>query len=1661
MTHRVAGGRRLRSEPLEQRLALSAQAVVGADGIDPFRTLYPAALDQSDPVVRAVLERITTTASDATLSFSLDPVDFQIPAFAGGDVETALVQSAALIGLDDFRNDVRFAGVDGRGFSVVVLDTGVDLAHPFFGPDADHNGVADRIVYSADFVGDRGTAQDAQGHGTHVSSIAVSQNPTYMGMAPGANLIHLRVLNDAGNGSAASIEAALQWAVANVAAYNIASVNMSFSTLNNYSTPNPRADFGITDEIAALAAQNVIVAAAAGNAFFQFDSAPGVAYPAADPNSLAVSAVWDAVVPGPVMWNSGAIDVTTGPDRLPSFAQRHPTLTSIFAPGAAITAAAIGGGVQTFSGTSMAAPHIAGLAAVFQQLAIETTGQRLTPTQFKNLLAATGLPIFDGDDEDDNVSNTNAWYRRVDVMEAAAAILTGGQSDLTLPRGVSLENASVAAGGAARLNSLVANQGLAATGAFTTKVYLSADAVVDASDLLLATLTDSIVGGGFSLWANTSAPVPADLAPGNYYVVIVVDSGQTVAESNEANNVAAAAITITASRPEVLLTDAIGAVVFNSGLSTVDFGAVDQHSADIVKTFRIANDGSEDLTLGNLAVPAGFEAQDFPTLLHAGESALFTIRLPAGNNLGVYGGQASFSSNDTDENPFTLTLTGRVVEPDDHGNDAETATIVTMPAIVPGKIFDNGETDWFRIQAASGVSHRFETILGTLADSILRVYDSDGVTLLASDDDGGPGLASLLTWIAPHDGAFYLEVARKGSAAGTYQLALSPADDHGNSAATATPITDPSHTPGVIEAVGDVDWFSFVALAGVEYHIAAPSGSLTGSSVRLLDVDGHSEILANIADAAPGGIVWTAPSNGTFYISVQSATPSGLGTYMLALTGDDDYGDNAANAAPLAVPGAIAGDVETADDVDWFAVHAVAGTRYQFAVTLGTLGHSLLRVIDRDGAIELARDGVGGFGFGSFVVWTAPANGDYFLEVSGDGNSAGSYNLAAAIIDDHANSAAGATPITDPSTTAGVIELAGDVDWFAFHAFAGVEYRFEVKPTSALAAGLRLLDGTNVELAAAQAPASGQSAVVVWTAPSDGVYFVEIAGSAAGPVGSYHVLSTGDDDHGDNPQNATPLTIPRSTDGDIERPGDADWFSLATLPGLDYGVTVGLGTLPNVRVRVYAADGTTVVAEAVTAGEAEAWVQWTATGNQYSIEIVAAAAGGVSAASAGGGQVGDYRVTPRLLSALPGDYDGDADVDGNDFLAWQRLVGQTSLGAAALLDASGFEAYAAAPLEGQHGWLKLGAATGSAVVQSSGSAERGNVVRVDRGAGGDNWWGVPLGNSFPASHSILVSWDMKFVATGYANGALGPFLGVEAYDDDGAFGLLGTFGVDATTSDLIYQQQDTGYFVETGVKASPGVWHRFAIWFDFTNYRYTVFFNGQPLAATGFVDRGPTHARLDQFTDADIAAQATQGNAVSQAAAGTAYFDNFRILDGANGAYLPADGNHDGVVDALDLQVWKAHYGLAFNDPGVVHAAAAVQMVGGALGSETPAAVDDFSAAIQSPGFRAANHGVRDQAFAGGPAWFVPGAAEPARSHGAVRFGDRLRMDGSAPCSSPIAEQHAASFSATAETIRPAAVSRRGGFGNGGSAGDVRRPDTAGDSVLDESDWDAAFAGWA
>jgi serine protease AprX len=262
-------------------------------------------------------------------------------------------------------------GYTGTGVGVAVIDTGVDGQLPDF---QSSNGSASRVVETAVTNPNATTAADMYGHGTDVAGIIAgnglnrgSSDPLYgqyMGVAPNANLISVKVSDDQGNSSVLDVIYGLQFVVDHQSDYNIRVVNMSLdsTTPQSYST----------DPLDAAAESawmhGIVVVAAAGNRGTASDA---VQYaPANDPYVITVGAVdengqSEAANDTVASWSSQG--TTQDGFQKPDVYAPGAHIVSVLAPGSAFASmcpsCVIGGSYIKTGGTSMAAPMIAGLVA--------------------------------------------------------------------------------------------------------------------------------------------------------------------------------------------------------------------------------------------------------------------------------------------------------------------------------------------------------------------------------------------------------------------------------------------------------------------------------------------------------------------------------------------------------------------------------------------------------------------------------------------------------------------------------------------------------------------------------------------------------------------------------------------------------------------------------------------------------------------------------------------------------------------------------------------------------------------------------------------------------------------------------------------------------------------------------------------------------------------------------------------------------------------------------------------------------------------------------------------------------------------------------------------------------------------------------------------------
>ncbi|MEO0936450.1 MAG: S8 family serine peptidase, partial [Cyanobacteria bacterium J06641_2] len=164
----------------------------------------------------------------------------------------------------------------------------------------------------------------------------------------------------------------------------------------------------------------VAVVAAAGNDFYRHSSKQGMASPAIIHETISVGAVYDAEV-GERTYASGARTFVSAPDRITSFSQRlHQSInprksTDVFAPGAPIISSGISHDNHSSedSGTSQATPVVTGVILLLQEYHLKRTGYLPSVDDLKRYLRDGGVVINDGDDEDDNVTNTGLDFIRL------------------------------------------------------------------------------------------------------------------------------------------------------------------------------------------------------------------------------------------------------------------------------------------------------------------------------------------------------------------------------------------------------------------------------------------------------------------------------------------------------------------------------------------------------------------------------------------------------------------------------------------------------------------------------------------------------------------------------------------------------------------------------------------------------------------------------------------------------------------------------------------------------------------------------------------------------------------------------------------------------------------------------------------------------------------------------------------------------------------------------------------------------------------------------------------------------------------------------------------------------------------------------------------------
>jgi subtilisin family serine protease len=265
---------------------------------------------------------------------------------------------------------------------VAVLDTGLSTGNAEFAGRLvpGYNAITDQTVSASGW----GVVADGNGHGTHVTGTAAAATDNgygIAGIAPGARIMPVKVMPDSGPGNFADLVDGLGWAVAHGA--DVVNISLSASSLGSMTA---------TWEASFTAARDagVIIVASSGN-----DGVTQTNYPCGFAAVICIAST------------------TKSGSAVSTFSTRS-SQVDVAAPGEAIVSTIPGGGFASSNGTSMAAPHVAGTAALIRSVA------SLDPEEVRAILTSTAVDLAPSG------FDTASGHGRVDASAAVAAAVSLG-----------------------------------------------------------------------------------------------------------------------------------------------------------------------------------------------------------------------------------------------------------------------------------------------------------------------------------------------------------------------------------------------------------------------------------------------------------------------------------------------------------------------------------------------------------------------------------------------------------------------------------------------------------------------------------------------------------------------------------------------------------------------------------------------------------------------------------------------------------------------------------------------------------------------------------------------------------------------------------------------------------------------------------------------------------------------------------------------------------------------------------------------------------------------------------------------------------------------------------------------------------------------------------
>lgn len=541
----------------------------------------------------------------------------------------------------------------------------------------------------------------------------------------------------------------------------------------------------------------------------------------------------------------------------------------------------------------------------------------------------------------------------------------------------------------------------------------------------------------------------------------------------------------------------------------------------------------------------------------------------------------------------------------------DTDGTVVVGDTASGQIEISGDEDWFAVEVEAGRIYQFDLQGGTLSDTYLTLRGAQG-QVFTTNDDGGPGLDSRITFTSAITDTVYLVAEAYSTGVGTYTLTaldISPPtifdDFPTESIDTDGAVVVGQSQSGDIETVNDTDWFAVDVIAGRVYQFDLSGNTLTNPYLTLRLADSSVYIIND--NGGPGidsRITYTATATGTLYL-VAEANSTGVGTYTLTaldispppipgITVSEGLSDSPGSIGTSDV--VISGDtfegrLANGTDHDFIRIELRAGVAYTFELQGvdtegGTLANPVLSLRDASGNLISSNDD-GGTVFDPSIAYTPTASGSYYLEASTDNTMGGTYSLVTTpdqrtaldsvvnpgmTVSEGTNDVPGSNVSDrgiDPGDNfSGVLSSSQDVDYIRINLTDRFEYTVELQGEDSEGGtlpdpSLELRDKFGNLIASNNNSGPGLDALLTFTATKSDYYFLVVRTTGA-EGGTYNLIATESDDpipvvvqegSTDAPASVSTgidLIIGDIFEGEISALGDIDYARVELTAGARY-----------------------------------------------------------------------------------------------------------------------------------------------------------------------------------------------------------------------------------------------------------------------------------------------------------------------------------------------------------------------------------------------------------------------------------------------------------------------------------------------------------------------------